>query len=110
MGDHDKRIAHVSSLIEVKSKAVLRVKQEGKTHKNRQHTYASHFQVNNKKKIPVCKECFLKTLNETPKFIECTIMKKLQAPTGITEPDQRGRHEPANKTNQFDLEEIRHVA
>lgn len=58
MGDHDKRIAHVSSLIEVKSKAVLRVKQEGKTHKNRQHTYASHFQVNNKKKNQFAKNVF----------------------------------------------------
>lgn len=59
----------------------------------------------NKDRKQVCKDFFLKTLNIGKKTIECTLKRKSHG--GFDGIDMRGRHRPANKTNNKVKENIR---
>ncbi|CAH0560475.1 unnamed protein product [Brassicogethes aeneus] len=110
LSSHDKRAGFVAGLIDVKSKSLEKKKQPNKTHKNREWTYLYKFNVKGGQ-VSVCKNCFLKTLDETPKFIEIVMNYKVKSISGATNADMRGKHEPGNKTEENKLEVVRqHIA
>lgn len=58
------------------------------------------------KRVQVCKSFFLKTLNIGKKVIECALKRKFHGSFDGT--DQRGKHPPANKTNDAAIQYIKH--
>lgn len=105
LGQYDRRVAFIASKIEIQRKALEKRKQSDKKAKNREFTYLYHFNVNGIE-VPVCKGCFLKTLNETPKFIEIVMKKKVKSVSGTTGTDERGKHAPSNKIEEERLQKV----
>ncbi|CAH1118124.1 unnamed protein product [Phaedon cochleariae] len=105
LGEYDKRVAFVASLISAQDKKITRMKVEGKSTKNRTYSYVYSLEIKGSKHI-VCKTCFLNTLGETEKFVSVALSKKLSTTCGITEPDRRGKHVPSHKTPQFKINQV----
>lgn len=47
--------------------------------------------------LAICKSCFLKTFNESSKFVSNVLRNKGSSLSGITYDDKRGSHEPWHK-------------
>lgn len=93
IGDYNKRSAHIGSLIEIVPKASQKLHHGDPpaTSKNRQHTFRYHVIVKGAN-VPVCRGCFLKIYDITPKIVEVVTKKKLLSPLGGTiSPDMRGK-------------------
>ncbi|EGI67083.1 PREDICTED: uncharacterized protein LOC105144465 isoform X1 [Acromyrmex echinatior] len=57
--------------------------------------------------ITVCKSMFLSTFAISEKFVRHVMEKKRMSPSGIIEPDQRGRHMPKTKKSEDIKERVR---
>lgn len=76
MGDHDKRVSYVASLIRTREKASCRLRGgEDEKSKYRFLTHSYNLDVSGEK-VVVCKGCFLKVFGETNSFIEQVLAKK----------------------------------
>ncbi|XP_039278861.1 uncharacterized protein LOC120350295 [Nilaparvata lugens] len=106
LGSRDKRSDFISKCVtstEVKTSR----KREPNGKKKREITYQYCFEVEGIRKT-VCKECFLGTLGEKPRFVRYTLDKKKSSVTGIITGDKRGKTvPPANKTTEESLNYVR---
>lgn len=103
LGSYDLRAAYVAGLIDIQPKKTQRLVTKNPAEKIRSITPYYSLQINGKK-IDVCKACFLKTIGETPKFVE-TVIAKLQSSGNIK--DLRGKHPAAKKISNECLLDIK---
>lgn len=106
MGSYNKRVAYISALVTTKEKQTTRTKVADKVHKNRSVSHTYHIRVNGEM-VKVCKECFLRTFDETNKFLTNALIKKQSSVSGITNDDLRGKGKPYNKLPDAALELVR---
>jgi len=104
LGDHEKRVNFISSLINSADKKTSRVRCIN-SNKTRDLILNYFFEINGKRHS-VCKDCFCKTLDEKEGFIRSVIKNKLESVSGISAPDKRGRQSSANKTTENTLVEV----
>ncbi|CAH0746649.1 unnamed protein product [Diatraea saccharalis] len=102
LGDYDRRVLFISNLIDVKGKASTKL---AATVKNR------HFTNNYCLKLHlechrICKGCFLKTFDETPKFIQ-NVTGKIKESGGIVAKSTRGKKPSALTIDNERLENVK---
>ncbi|KAL4717710.1 hypothetical protein ACJJTC_000859 [Scirpophaga incertulas] len=86
LGDYDKRVQFISSLIELKEKTTAKV-----TNVVRNRMFANNYYLKlNLECYPICKCCFLKTFSETNKFIQ-NVMDKMKVSGSIIPNSSRGK-------------------
>lgn len=107
MQSFNKRIAFIASLITTEEKKCTKRKIDDiKRQKNRQVTNTFHLHIDGQL-TKICKNCFLKTFDESNKFVTNVLKNKNTSTSGITHDDLRGTSSPANKTSDEDIELIR---
>lgn len=103
-GSYERRINYIGKLVTSSEVCTRRIR-NANTPKERNITYNYAFEIDGERR-KVCKRCFQSTIDETDKFIRNALMKKSETKTGTIKEDQRGRHEPANKSKPDKLKEI----
>lgn len=106
LGERDKRVAYLVSLIDSKPTATSRKRTlDPEKEKFRLLTHTFYVKVNGDR-IPVCKGCFMKTFDETNMFITLALMNRNSNVSGQVSDDKRGLDSPANKTSEQKLKEV----
>ena len=104
LGDYDRRVLFISNLIDVKGKASTKLPA---TIKNRYFTN-SYFLKLHLECHRICKGCFLKTFDETPKFVQ-NITEKIKESGGIVAKSTRGKKPSAFTIDNERLENVKTV-
>lgn len=108
LGNYDKRVRYVASLVETSNPKTRRVRSENDTikkNKTRTVTHRFHFKVNGQLN-PVCRGCFKQVLGETQMFITLALRNASRSVSGVTCDDKRGHLEPHNKYSPEVIEDI----
>lgn len=93
LGKIELRTTYLSNLIEVNTKASQKLRHNVSPQKrrNRKLTMEYHLVVRGQN-VPVCRGCFIKVFQVTPKFIELIIRKKMGSIAGVMPSEEtRGR-------------------
>jgi len=96
--DHDARVTYVASRIDevpVKRKRARLEPGDENAHP-KSKTYRYWFDINGRR-VKVCKSAFIKTLDETDRFIREAVANKAKSVPGITADDKRGKNAPKHK-------------
>lgn len=104
VGTHEKRMNFIGKLVTSHPVRTHRVRDDDSL-KERNITFSYAFEINVERRN-VCKGCFQTTLDETDKFILNTLKNKSNSITGVVKEDNRGKHEPLNKTKPEQLQEV----
>lgn len=111
MGDRNRRASFISGLISFSSpKASRKRRNTPEKQKNRQVTFTYHIPIDGEQ-VKLCKSCFLRVFDETPKFVWVLCKQKQQSPTNYSTPDKRGMLPPPNKITDEQLNAVQeHLA
>jgi len=104
LGTHDRRLSFLSGLIKSSEKKCSRTRKFD-SHKNRTLTLNYFFELNGQCHS-VCKDCFLKTLDEKEGFIRSVTKNKGLNISGIVNLDKRGKKSPKNKISDDRLTKV----
>jgi hypothetical protein len=105
-GDRRERADYLADLITSQPKSRLRIRENNQDKsKYRQYTHTYHLKIDGSK-FPVCKGCFLRTFNESNKFIEVLLHKKLASSFNIIINDTHGRISPGNRWSEDILQKV----
>ena len=104
LGTHDRRLSFLSGLINSTEKKCSRTRKFD-SNKNRTLTLNNFFEINGQRHS-VCKDCFLKTLDEKEGFIRSVTKNKGLNISGIVNLDKRGKKSPKNKISDDRLAKV----
>jgi len=104
LGTHDRRLSFLSGLINSSEKKCSRTRKFD-SNKNRTLTLNYFFEINGQRHS-VCKDCFLKTLDEKEGFIRSVTKNKGLNISGIVNLDKRGKKSPKNKISDDRLTKV----
>jgi hypothetical protein len=106
-GDRTKRADYLAKLITSKPKRreCIRENYQDKS-KYRQYKHTYHLKINGSK-FPICKGCFRRTFNESNKFIEVLLYKKLATSSNSIINDTHGKISPEKKWSEDILQKVR---
>nr|CAH7746657.1 unnamed protein product [Callosobruchus chinensis] len=103
MASFNKRVAFIAGLIKTEPKKCSKRKiQNISKQKNRLVTHTYLLPINHDR-LQVCKHCFLKTFDESNRFLTNVIKNRQTSDSGICHDDRRGLSAPANKTLDSDI-------
>lgn len=94
---HDRQVSYISSLICVTGKIASRKRNTTPEKQKNRVCNFSYYIPKDKDLIKVCKTCFLKIFDITPKFVRLICIQKSSSPAHKITPDKRGHSEPRNK-------------
>lgn len=104
---HDMRKAYVMARIEIKNVANRKkLKPDEDLQKVRTCSVTYNFDVDGRR-VKVCRDTFMKVLDETDGFLRMAVECKRKSLSGILIPDQRGRHPPAHKLPESVSEKVK---
>lgn len=107
MKSFNKRVAFIASLIRTEpKKCTMRKIENTVKQKNRLVTHTFFLPIDGEQS-KVCKKCFLKTFDESNRFITSVLKNKTASDSGVCHDDRRGLSSPANKTDESDLQLIK---
>lgn len=95
----DRQVSYISSLVCVTSKLTSRKRNSTPEKQKNRVCNFSYFIPKDKDLIKVCKACFLKIFDITPKFIRFICTQKSSSPAHKITHDKRGHSKPQNKKN-----------
>lgn len=104
LGTHDRRVTFIAKLITTKNTTRIR-RRISESRRNRDITIDYWFEVRGER-IQVCKDCFLKTLDEKEKFVKYVLINKSRTTSGIIENDRRGKNPSINKTSGLRIQAV----
>lgn len=102
LGDYNHRVQYISNLIELKNKKTgkLIVKKNNRQYAN------NYYLKKTTESYRICKGCFLKTFDETPKFVQL-VTDKLKVSEGLVPNSPRGNNPSAIKISDERLEGVK---
>ncbi|CAG9772078.1 unnamed protein product [Ceutorhynchus assimilis] len=107
MKSFNKRVAFIASLIRTEPKKCAKRKTEHiSKQKNRLVTHIFHLPYNGEQ-LRVCKQCFLKTFDESNRFVTNVLKNKAESSSGVCRDDKRGMSSSANKIPDADLQLVK---
>lgn len=103
LGEYNQRVQFISRLIEIKNKKTCKLV----TTRNSNRQYANKYYLKlNAENYIICKGCFLKTFNETPKFVQL-VANRLKSEDGNISTTTRGNKPSAATISEERLELVK---
>ncbi|CAG9839207.1 unnamed protein product [Diabrotica balteata] len=106
LASFNKRVSFIARLITTDGKKTTKRKLENKKLKNRLLSH-KYFLPLNGQLVNVCQSCFLKTFNETKRFLTDVTKNKISSTSAMPHDDLRGLASPSNKTPEQDIQLVR---
>ncbi|KAK3929281.1 Ribonuclease 3 [Frankliniella fusca] len=107
-GSYDKRVSYIAARVEscpVKTKRPRLPSGDPNAHpKTVMWKYVFHIHGEAKQ---VCKQTFLRTLDETDGFLRFAVKKKMKKLSGVTKNDKRGKKHPKHKLTEEKIEAVK---
>ncbi|XP_072387052.1 uncharacterized protein [Diabrotica undecimpunctata] len=107
LASFNKRVSFIARLITTDGKKTTKRKLENKKHKNRLLSHKYFLPLNGQLLVNVCQSCFLKTFNETKRFLTDVTKNKISSASAMPHDDLRGLASPSNKTPEQDIQLVR---
>lgn len=107
LGSYSKRASYIASLMDIQEKATTRIRSRNPIGENRRTKTYKYFLIIRGKREPVCRECLLRTFNESSNCIKTVAKKKKSTIGGTNVEDLRGKCIPKRKISEQQREEIR---